>query len=277
VSKGDFERQTAVVTGGAGQLGGRLAEALASRGASVAILDLREANAREAAEALREKHRIDTLGVACDVTDTASLAEARRAIRDALGPPTLLINAAGGNLPGATTSVESIVDADDLDEGFYGLSTESFRDAIDLNLLGTVLPCQVLTRDMAERGRGSVLNFSSMNAYRPLTRIPAYSAAKCGISNFTQWLAVHLAPRGVRVNALAPGFFLSEQLRYMAYDGDGQLTPRYRRVLDHTPMRRFGDPEELVGPAMFLLGPDAGFITGVTLPIDGGFSSYGGV
>jgi NAD(P)-dependent dehydrogenase (short-subunit alcohol dehydrogenase family) len=183
-----------------------------------------------------------------------------------------LINAAGGNKPQATTSPEM---------KFFDLPQEALRWVFDLNLLGTILPCQVFSKIMAEAGGGTILNISSMNAFRPLTRIPAYSAAKAGVSNFTQWLAVHMAqeysPR-IRVNAIAPGFFLTEQNRFLLTDrATGELTPRGKSILAHTPMGRFGDPEDLLGAVLWLLSPASAFVTGTVLPIDGGFSAYSGV
>jgi NAD(P)-dependent dehydrogenase (short-subunit alcohol dehydrogenase family) len=258
-------------------LGSRLALALAQRGASVGLLDRDRDRAEVRADAIARSSGRRTVALVADVTDASALADATDALRSSLGPVDLLINAAGGNNPAATTTLAQIAPEDRLNDGFFGLSPDAFRNTLDLNLMGTVLPSQAFGRDMTERDGGAILNISSMNALRPLTRIPAYAAAKCAVSNFTQWLATHLAPRRVRVNALAPGFFLTQQLRYLAYDDHGDLTPRYRRVLEQTPMHRFGDADELIGSAMFLLDDAAGFITGVTLPIDGGFSSFGQV
>jgi len=198
--------------------------------------------------------------------------EAEEAIRKEFGPVGLLINAAGGNSPKATTS-ESL--------SFFDLPEEALRFVFDLNIVGTILPSQVFGRGMAELGEGVIVNVSSMNAYRPLTRIPAYSAAKAGVSNFTQWLAVHMAQEysaRIRVNAIAPGFFLTDQNRFLlTAEGTGALTPRGRTIIDHTPMGRFGDPEDLLGSVLWLLSPASAFVTGVVVPIDGGFSAFGGV
>jgi NAD(P)-dependent dehydrogenase (short-subunit alcohol dehydrogenase family) len=272
-----FTGRVAVVTGGGGDLGGRLALALAERGAEVGLLDRDRERAEIQADSITRATNRRTVSLAADVTAADDLADAAETLRSTLGPVDLLINAAGGNHPDATTSLEQIGTDARLDDGFFGLSPDAFRTTLDLNLMGTVLPSQSFARDMSERCGGAILNISSMNALRPLTRIPAYAAAKCAVSNFTQWLAVHLAPRGVRVNALAPGFFITEQLRYLAYDAHGELTPRYRRVIEQTPMHRFGEADDLTGAAMFLLDDSAGFVTGVTLPIDGGFSSFGQV
>jgi len=207
-----------------------------------------------------------------DVLNTETLQKANKTIHTEFGAVDILINAAGGNHPSATTKA---------DLSFFDLPLDALRFVSDLNLLGTILPCQVFGREMAERGEGVILNISSMNAYRPLTRIPAYSAAKAAVSNFTQWLAVHMAqeysPR-IRVNAIAPGFFLTEQNRFLLTDKDtGDLTPRGGSILSHTPMNRFGTPRDLLGATIWLISPASAFVTGVVVPIDGGFSAFSGV
>jgi NAD(P)-dependent dehydrogenase (short-subunit alcohol dehydrogenase family) len=267
----DFAGQTVAITGGAGILGGEMACMLVGCGANVVILD------RDPALADR---LVDRLGcgpgcsiiVYADVLRRDTLVEAEEAIRKEFGPVGLLINAAGGNSPKATTS-ESL--------SFFDLPEEALRLVFDLNIVGTILPSQVFGRGMAELGEGVIVNVSSMNAYRPLTRIPAYSAAKAGVSNFTQWLAVHMAQEysaRIRVNAIAPGFFLTDQNRFLlTAEGTGALTPRGRTIIDHTPMGRFGDPEDLLGSVLWLLSPASAFVTGVVVPIDGGFSAFGGV
>jgi NAD(P)-dependent dehydrogenase (short-subunit alcohol dehydrogenase family) len=267
----DFAGQTVAITGGAGILGGEMACMLVGCGANVVILD------RDPALADR---LVDRLGcgpgcsiiVYADVLRRDTLVEAEEAIRKEFGPVGLLINAAGGNSPKATTS-ESL--------SFFDLPEEALRFVFDLNIVGTILPSQVFGRGMAELGEGVIVNVSSMNAYRPLTRIPAYSAAKAGVSNFTQWLAVHMAQEysaRIRVNAIAPGFFLTDQNRFLlTAEGTGALTPRGRTIIDHTPMGRFGDPEDLLGSVLWLLSPASAFVTGVVVPIDGGFSAFGGV
>jgi NAD(P)-dependent dehydrogenase (short-subunit alcohol dehydrogenase family) len=267
----DFHGRTVAVAGGAGILGGEMACMLVGCGANVAILD------RDPALADR---LVDRLGcgpgcaivVYADVLQPDTLVEAEQAIREEFGPVDTLINAAGGNRPQATTS-DSLA--------FFDLPAAALRSVFELNILGTILPSQVFARDMVELGEGVIVNISSMNAFRPLTRIPAYSAAKAGVSNFTQWLAVHMAqtysPR-IRVNALAPGFFLTDQNRYLLTDeSSGDLTPRGRTILDHTPMGRFGDPEDLLGTLLWLLSPASRFVTGIVIPVDGGFSAYSGV
>lgn len=274
----DLQGKVAVVTGGGGALGGAFVLGIARAGVKVAVLDLDESRAVACAEKTARATGIQALGVAANVLEKASLETALAKIESALGPIDILINGAGGNGPRATTRTERVDPAGDFErESFYGLDPEHFRQLFDLNLMGTVLPTQVLTRNMVRRKQGAIVNISSMNAFRPLTKIPAYSAAKCAVSNFTQWLAVHLAPANIRVNAIAPGFFLTEQLRFLAFDQHGKLTPRYEKVLAHTPMGRLGEPEELVGTLLYLLSDHSRFVTGVVIPVDGGFNAYAGV
>ena len=268
----DFCGRTVVVTGGAGVLGGEIACALARCRANVAILDRNIEPGKALVGAMDSEAASRSALVAADVLDMESLRRAAGQIADRFGRIDALVNAAGGNKPEATTSKE---------RSFFDLPAEALRWVFDLNLLGTILPCQVFGQLMAERGEGVILNISSMNAFRPLTRIPAYSAAKAGVSNFTQWLAVHMAqqysPR-IRVNAIAPGFFLTHQNRFLLTDeGSGGLTPRGQTILAHTPMARFGEPSDLVGAVMWLLSPASAFVTGIVVPIDGGFSAFSGV
>jgi NAD(P)-dependent dehydrogenase (short-subunit alcohol dehydrogenase family) len=266
----DFTGRSVVITGGAGILGGEIACALVGCGASVAIMD------RDPALADRLIERLHTsVGQAIiiygDVLQPDTLEEAANQVIKAFGKIDCLVNGAGGNHPNATTSPE---------KSFFNLPAEALRFVFDLNLLGTILPSQVFGKVMAEQGEGVILNISSMNSFRPLTRIPAYSAAKAGVSNFTQWLAVHMAqeysPR-IRVNAVAPGFFLTNQNRFLLVDPDKGLTERGQKIMDHTPMGRFGDPEDLLPPVLWLLSPASAFVTGVVVPVDGGFSAYSGV
>lgn len=267
----DLNARRMVITGGGGVLGGTLAAALADAGSHVAVLDRNTAAAQRVAEAITEKGG-HAAAIACDVTDTNSLQSAAQRVVAELGPPDGLINAAGGNCAEATTSPKL---------SFFDLPPEALRSVLDLNLLGTILPTQVFGRQMAARRRGAILNISSMNAIRPLTNIPAYSAAKAAVSNFTRWLAVHMCQNyspHLRVNALAPGFFLTQQNRYLLTDeSTGELTPRGKTIQEHTPMGRFGEPQDLVGTALWLLSDAAAFVTGVVIPVDGGFSAYGGV
>lgn len=265
----DFSGRVFVVTGGSGALGSEVVRALVGVGADVAVLGRSVARAQPLLDELGGEH---LMAVAADVLHRASLEEAVAAVEAGFGPVYGLVNAAGGNSPKATTSAEL---------SFFDLPEEGLRQVLDLNLVGTILPCQVFGRGMAERGEGVILNFSSMNYYRPLTRVPAYSAAKAGVSNLTQWLAVHMAKNyapAIRVNAIAPGFFLGEQNRYLLTDEKtGELTARGQTIIDHTPMSRFGVPSDLTGTILWLLSPASAFVTGITVPVDGGFSVFGGV
>jgi len=267
----DFSGQSIVITGGTGTLGGEIACALVGCGANVAILDRNLDPAQHILE-LMEPRANHAVAVRADVLNVESLQEAAKVILDKFGAVDCLVNAAGGNNPRATTTK---------DLSFFDLPPEALRWVFDLNILGTMLPCQVFGKAMAEKGDGVILNVSSMNAFRPLTRIPAYSAAKAGVSNFTQWLAVHMAqvysPR-IRVNAIAPGFFLTNQNRFLLTDEKtGELTPRGKSIIDHTPMARFGLAEDLFGAILWLLSPASSFVTGIIVPIDGGFSAFSGV
>ena len=280
--KVDLTGKVAVVTGGGGILCSVMAEALAANGAKVAILDLREENAKKVAEKINAAGG-KAIGISANVLELESLKAAQTIIEAELGSCDILINGAGGNNPKGTTSKEYLF-PEDLEKKVEGITTFFDLDpagvgfVFNLNFLGTLLPTQVFARGMAERGTGAVINISSMNAFTPLTKIPAYSGAKAAISNFTQWLAVHFSKVGVRVNAIAPGFFLTDQNRALLTNPDGSLTARGNTILTHTPMGKFGKPEDLVGAMLFLLDDDAaGFINGVVLPIDGGFSSFSGV
>jgi NAD(P)-dependent dehydrogenase (short-subunit alcohol dehydrogenase family) len=268
----DLTDCTAVVTGGAGVLGSEIACALVGCNANVVILDRDQELAQKVIERFPKVVKGRAVRVFGDVLDVATLQQADETIRAEFGRIDILINAAGGNHPSATTSAEV---------SFFDLPLEGLRRVSDLNLLGTILPCQVFGRGMAERGAGVVLNISSMNALRPLTQIPAYSAAKAAVSNFTQWLAVHMAqnysPR-IRVNAIAPGFFQTEQNRFLLTEKEtGAPTARAQSILAHTPMGRFGVPEDLLGATLWLVSPAASFVTGAVIPIDGGFSAFSGV
>jgi NAD(P)-dependent dehydrogenase (short-subunit alcohol dehydrogenase family) len=267
----DFNGKTVVITGGAGILGGEIACALVGCCANVAIVD------RDPSLADRLIDRLESgVGQAIiaygDVLQTETMEETARQVIETFGRIDCLINGAGGNSPSATTGPQ---------QSFFDLPADALRFVCELNITGTILPSQVFGRHMAKQGEGVILNISSMNAFRPLTKIPAYSAAKAAVSNFTQWLAVHMAqeysPR-IRVNAIAPGFFLTLQNRFLLIDeASDELTPRGRSIIDHTPMGRFGDPEDLLGTVLWLLSPASAFVTGVVVPIDGGFLAYGGV
>jgi len=268
----DFSDRTVVVTGGAGVLGSEMACALVGLNANVVILDRDQELAQKVIERFPKVVKGRGIRIFGDVLKAESLQKAQETIQAEFGQVDILINAAGGNHPSATTKP---------DLSFFDLPLDALRFVGDLNLLGTVLPCQVFGREMAERGEGVILNVSSMNAFRPLTRIPAYSAAKAAVSNFTQWLAVHMAQEyspNIRVNAIAPGFFLTDQNRFLLTNKDtGELTPRGGAILAHTPMNRFGTPEDLLGAMMWLLSPTSAFVTGTVIPIDGGFSAFSGV
>jgi NAD(P)-dependent dehydrogenase (short-subunit alcohol dehydrogenase family) len=278
----DLKDKVAVVTGGGGVLCGVMAQALAQCGAAVAVADLKlEAAQRVADTITAEGGR--AMAVACNVLDKASLEAANVAVEERLGPVSILINGAGGNHPKGTTSMEYLNPDDLLNEHrdvttFYDLDPKGIEFVFNLNVLGTLLPTQVFTRKMALNRSGVILNVSSMNAFRPLTKIPAYSGAKAAVSNLTQWLAVHMAKAGIRVNALAPGFFLTDQNRALLTNPDGSRTPRSEKILAHSPMGRLGEPGDLLGALLWLVSDHAaGFVTGVVVPIDGGFSAYSGV
>lgn len=266
----DFIGRTIIITGGTGILCSAMAKALVGCGGNVAIL----ARHVEKGEALIDE--MDGPGSAIvvegDVLNQGSLESATRKVLDEFGRIDALINGAGGNNPQATTRP---------DLTFFNLPEGALRYVFDLNMLGTILPCQVFGRQMAEQGEGVILNISSMSAMRPLTKVIGYSAAKAGINNFTQWLAVHLAQQysaKLRVNALAPGFFLGEQNRNLLVNPEtGDLTDRGKSIISHTPMGRFGDPDDLIGPMLWLLSPASAFVTGIVLPVDGGFSAFSGV
>lgn len=263
--------KVAVVTGGGGLLCGAMGRALGRLGVRMAVLDIMEDAAQRVADDVAAEEG-EAIAVRCDVLDRASLEAARDVVLARFDHVDILINGAGGNRKQATTSP---------DLSFFDLPPDAIRWVFDLNFLGTLLPSQIFGQPMAERGEGCILNVSSMNAFRPLTRIPAYSAAKAAVSNFTQWLAVHMAQEyspNIRVNALAPGFFLTAQNRFLLTDeASGELTPRGRTIIEHTPMARFGDPEDLIGTTLWLLSPASSFVTGVVVPVDGGFSAYSGV
>ncbi|MCO6452307.1 MAG: SDR family oxidoreductase [Caldilineales bacterium] len=267
----DLQGKVVAATGGGGVLVGELSRGLAAAGAKIAVLDIDENAAKRVAEEINAAGGI-AMGFKVDVLNKESVAAGLQNILDRFGTVDILINGAGGNKKQATTSP---------DLSFFDLPQDAFQWVFDLNFIGTLLPSQVFGKFMAQRQQGSILNISSMNSYRPLTRIPAYSAAKAAVSNFTQWLAVHIAQEyspNIRVNALAPGFYLTEQNRFLLTEASsGELTPRGQTIIDHTPMGRFGDASDLVGTTIWLLSPASSFVTGIVVPIDGGFSAFGGV
>lgn len=273
----DLTLKTVAITGAGGVICGGIARELASSGANIAVLDINLDAAKAVADDIvkaggrAEAYRTDVL-------DRASLESVREQINADFGSVDILINGAGGNNPRATTDNEYFDTAKEGAKSFFDLDDAGVKFVFDLNFLGTFLPTQVFAKDMVGKKGCSILNISSMNAFTPLTKIPAYSGAKAAVSNFTEWLAVHFASAGIRVNAIAPGFFVTNQNRALLFDGEGKPTARTGKILAATPMRRFGEVEELYGAVKLLLSEDnASFITGVVLPIDGGFNAYSGV
>lgn len=278
----DLSGKVALVTGGGGVLCSEFAKALAASGAKVAVCDLRVDAAQKVVDEIT-KDGGTAMAVGANVLDKASLEAARKTILEKFGTVDILLNGAGGNNPKGTTSKDTL-DPEDLEgaaEGiktFFDLDPAGIEFVFNLNFLGTLLPTQVFAKDMAEKGDAVILNVSSMNAFRPLTRIPAYSGAKAAVSNFTQWLAVHFAKVGIRVNAIAPGFFLTNQNHDLLINPDGSYTARSQKILAHTPMNRFGVTDDLIGTLLWLVDNNAsGFVNGTVIPVDGGFAAYSGV
>ncbi len=267
----DLTGKVAAVTGAGGVLCSQMAKALACAGAKVAVMDLSLEAAKKIADEIEKQGQI-ALAVKCNVLDKKQIEDTVKEITTKLGKVDILINGAGGNKKDATTS-DSMT--------FFDLPAEAIRGVFDLNFLGTLLPSQVFGKDMAKNGSGVILNVSSMNAFRPLTKICGYSAAKAAVSNFTQWLAVHINQnysKDIRVNAIAPGFFLTEQNRFLlTNEKSGELTPRGKSIIEHTPMGRFGKPDDLTGTVLWLVSDAAKFVTGVVVPVDGGFSAFSGI
>ena len=275
----DLAGKVAVVTGAGGVLCSMFSKALAAAGAKVAVLDLNEAAAEKVAEGIRQEGG-QARAYCCNVLEKVSCEEVHQAVLKDFGPCDILINGAGGNNPRATTDKEyfELGDLDSETKTFFDLQESGVEFVFNLNFLGTLIPTQIFAKDMLGRPGCNILNISSMNAYTPLTKIPAYSGAKAAISNFTQWLAVHFSKVGIRVNAIAPGFFSTQQNAALLFNPDGTPTPRTGKILAATPMGRFGESEELLGGMLFLLNNEAAsFITGVVLPIDCGFAAYSGV
>ncbi len=276
----DLKGKVCVITGGAGVLGSAMVKAIASVGTKIAIADINKEVADKVAAEIASESGSEVIGVEANVLDKASLEAAKAEINEKLGDIDILINGAGGNSPKATTSVEQMTEEnmDKLEDTFYGLEMEGFDMVFALNFKGTLLPSMVFTKDMLKNKKGVVLNISSMNSYKPLTKIPAYSAAKASVNNFTEWLAVHLAKVGIRVNAIAPGFFITNQNRFLVMDEKtGKFSPRGQKIVDNTPMGKFGEPEDLQGTTLFLISDISSFITGIVVPVDGGYSAFGGV
>jgi len=278
----NLKGKVAIVTGGGGVLCGVFSEALAACGAKVVVLDLRKEAAEQVAKKINDNGGI-AIGVEANVLNLESLQEADKIIFEKFGPYDILINGAGGNHPKGTTSKEFLFkkDLDAKKEGvvtFFDLDPEGIKFVFDLNFVGTLLPTQVFVKRMIDQKDAVIINISSMNAFKPLTKIPAYSGAKAAVSNFTKWLSVHMSKVGIRVNAIAPGFFLTDQNRKLLLKDDGSYTDRAKKIISQTPMERFGKPEDLLGTLLWLIDKKAsGFVNGVIIPVDGGFSAYSGV
>jgi NAD(P)-dependent dehydrogenase (short-subunit alcohol dehydrogenase family) len=266
----NLENKVAILTGGGGVLAGEMAKGFLNAGVKVVILDINETNLKKKTEELKQISN-NILGLKCNVIDEESIQKVQADILNEFGRIDILVNAAGGNMPGATINV---------DQTIFDLKIDQFKKVIDLNLNGTVLPTLVFSKTMAEQKRGSIINISSMASYRAITRVAGYSAAKAAVENFTRWMAVELALKfegSIRVNAIAPGWLITEQNRMLLTNADGSLTERGKTVIGLTPFKRFGEPGELVGTVLFLASDAAKFVTGVVIPIDGGFSSFSGV
>lgn len=276
----DLKGKTIVITGGGGVLCGMFARALAKTGASIAVLDLSKEAADNVAEDITACGGI-AKGYTANVLDSKIMSDVHDKIKADFGSCDILINGAGGNNPKGTTTKEYYetgdIDRDDL-VSFFGLDPSGIEFVFNLNFLGTLIPTQTFARDMLENGGGTIVNISSMNAFCPLTKIPAYSGAKAAVSNFTKWLAVHFSKSNIRVNAIAPGFFVTKQNKALLFDENGNPTPRTEKILSATPMGRFGEAEELIGTLLWLVNERASsFVTGTVIPVDGGFSAYSGV
>jgi NAD(P)-dependent dehydrogenase (short-subunit alcohol dehydrogenase family) len=272
--------KVAVITGGAGIICTALSKSLAAHGVKTVILDHNKDAAVGLAASIEKEFGTSSLGVSASVLDKASLENARTEIHSMFGLIDILVNGAGGNSPDATTRVEKMENksTEKLGDTFFGLQLEGFNKVFDLNFKGTLLPSMVFATDMVEKKSGVIINISSMNSYRPLTKIAAYSAAKAAVNNFTQWLAVHFSLTGIRVNAIAPGFVLTNQNRFLLIDEKtGELTARGKKIINQTPMERYCMPEELAGTLLYLVSDLSKFVTGVVIPVDGGFNAYSGV
>lgn len=272
-----LNNKIAVVTGAAGVLCSQFVEALLEDGASVALLGRTESKLENLKAAMAAKGFEKTLVVAADVLDEEALKIAKATINSELGPVDILVNGAGGNKPGATSQAEQMTPETPDDQAFPSLDVNEFMQVFDLNFKGTLLPTQIFSQDMIQKQSGSVINISSVSAYLPLTKVAAYSSAKAAVENFTKWLSTHLAPVNVRVNALVPGFYLTDQNRFLLTNEDGSMTARGQKIADGTPMGRYGEAQELKSAIRFLASSESSFVTGISLPVDGGYTAYSGV
>ena len=274
----NIKNKVAVVTGGAGVICSEMAKSLAAQGVKTVVLDLNKEAAEKVAGAIEKEFKTPCIGISASVLDKASLEAARKEIHEKFGEIDILVNGAGGNSPTATTKVEKMDGSENPEDTFFGLQTEGFDKVFDLNFKGTLLPSMVFASDMVKKRSGVIINISSMNSYRPLTKVVAYSAAKSAVNNFTLWLSVHFAKVGIRVNAIAPGFLLTNQNRFLMVDEKtGGPTPRGRKVLNSTPMEAYCVPEELTGTLLYLASDLSKAVTGVVIPVDKGFSAFSGV
>ncbi len=274
----NLKNKIAVITGGAGVICSEMARSLAAHGVKTVIIGRNKDRAVSTASEIEKEYGVSSIGISADVLDRSTLEAAKREANNKFGTVDILINGAGGNSPDATTNVEKIEGDENPEDTFFGLKLEGFDKVFDLNFKGTLIPSMVFGEDMVKKKEGVIINISSMNSYRPLTKIAAYSAAKAAVNNFTQWLAVHFSKTGVRVNAIAPGFFLTKQNRFLLVDEEtGEPTARGKKIINNTPMEKYGTPEELTGTLLYLASDMSKFVTGVVIPVDGGFSAYSGV
>jgi NAD(P)-dependent dehydrogenase (short-subunit alcohol dehydrogenase family) len=274
----NLKNKVAVITGGAGIICSEMARSLAAQGVKTVILDLNKEAAIKVADQIEKEFKTPSIGLSANVLDKASIEAAKKEIINKFGTINILVNGAGGNSPAATTKVDKIEGNEKPEDTFFGLQIEGFDKVFDLNFKGTLLPSMVFGAEMVSKKSGVIINISSMNSYRPLTRIAAYSAAKAAVNNFTQWLAVHFSKTGVRVNAIAPGFLLTNQNRFLLTDEKtGEMTARGKKIINSTPMERYCVPEELTGTLLYLVSDLSKAVTGIIIPVDGGFSAYSGV
>jgi NAD(P)-dependent dehydrogenase (short-subunit alcohol dehydrogenase family) len=274
----NLKNKVAVITGGAGIICSEMARSLAAQGVKTVILDLNKEAAVKVSDQIEKDFKTPSIGLSANVLDKASIEAAKKVIINKFGTINILVNGAGGNSPAATTKVDKIEGNEKPEDTFFGLQIEGVDKVFDLNFKGTLLPSMVFGAEMVSKKSGVIINISSMNSYRPLTRIAAYSAAKAAVNNFTQWLAVHFSKTGVRVNAIAPGFLLTNQNRFLLTDEKtGEMTARGKKIINSTPMERYCVPEELTGTLLYLASDLSKAVTGIIIPVDGGFSAYSGV